>query len=139
MAVAVSLSSRLADRLWAAGHEIVISPGILEEAREKLRTSEGLRRWLAKDDDELQIFLDGLPVLFRVAPGELEIRGEVPDDPNDDHILAAALEMSVDFIVSEDRHLLALGTWRGIPIVTRAEMMAELDRRESDEDENRGE
>lgn len=139
MTIDVSLSTRLADRLWDAGHEIVISPGILDEAREKLLTNPGLRKWLSKDDRELRTFLDRLPKLCLVAPGDVEIRGEVPDDPDDDHVLAAALEMAVDFIVSEDRHLLDLGTWRGIAILSRAEMMAELDRRETDDTENPGE
>ncbi len=56
----------------------------------------------------------------------------MPDDPDDDHILAAAIETQSEFIVSEDRHLLGLGIWRGIKIVSRTEMMAELDRREAE-------
>jgi putative PIN family toxin of toxin-antitoxin system len=139
MVIDVSLSSRLAERLWEAGGEIILSPGILEETREKLMTSRAVRKWLATEDDDLLAFLDRLRVLCRIAPGILEVQGEVGDDPDDDHILSAALEMEVNYIVSEDHHLLKLETWRGIKIVNRSAMMAELDRREAEETKNPGE
>ena len=42
-------------------------------------------------------------------------------DPDDDHVLACALAARADYIVSGDRHLLALKTFREIPIVMAAE------------------
>ena len=43
----------------------------------------------------------------------------VPTDPDDDHVLAAALAGAVDLIASGDkRDLLPLGSYQGIPIVT---------------------
>jgi hypothetical protein len=39
------------------------------------------------------------------------------EDPSDDIYLECALEGRADFIVSGDRHLLDLGTFRGISIV----------------------
>ena len=43
-------------------------------------------------------------------------------DPNDNQILAAAIDGKVDLIVSGDRkHMLALGEVRGIPVVTARE------------------
>lgn len=41
----------------------------------------------------------------------------VPNDPDDNQIIACALEGRADVIVSGDRHLLALGEYEGIPIV----------------------
>src|ERR1700682_5916148 len=38
-------------------------------------------------------------------------------DPNDDHVLACALEAKADVIVSGDNDLLTLGTFEGIQIV----------------------
>ncbi|MDR0779919.1 MAG: putative toxin-antitoxin system toxin component, PIN family [Pseudomonadales bacterium] len=43
----------------------------------------------------------------------------VPTDPDDDHVLAAALAGAADVIASGDkRDLLPLGSYEGIPIVT---------------------
>lgn len=41
----------------------------------------------------------------------------IPADPADNHILAAAVAGEVGYIVSGDKHVQALGTFRGIPIV----------------------
>ena len=42
-------------------------------------------------------------------------------DPDDDHVLACALAAKADYIVSGDRDLLTLKTFRELPIVTAAE------------------
>ncbi len=42
----------------------------------------------------------------------------VPDDPDDNRILECAVEAHAQVIVSGDRHLLALQTYKSIPIVT---------------------
>ncbi|HYU57061.1 MAG TPA: putative toxin-antitoxin system toxin component, PIN family [Actinomycetota bacterium] len=44
----------------------------------------------------------------------------VTADPADDRVLEAALEGAATAIVSGDRHLLRLGSWRGIAIVDPA-------------------
>ena len=46
----------------------------------------------------------------------------VPDDADDDQVLACALAANTELIVSGDRHLLTLGgQYQGIPIVTPAQ------------------
>src|SRR3989337_1822992 len=42
----------------------------------------------------------------------------VKADPADNRVLEAAVAGSVDYVVSGDRHLLELGSYEGIPIVT---------------------
>jgi predicted nucleic acid-binding protein len=44
-------------------------------------------------------------------------------DPNDDHVLAAALAAEADYIVTGDADRLALRTYQGIQIVTVRELM----------------
>ena len=51
-------------------------------------------------------------------------------DPDDDHVLACALAAQADLIVSGDRHLLDLKGYRGIPIVSAAEALRRIERRE---------
>lgn len=43
---------------------------------------------------------------------------DIEDDPDDNRVLEAAGEGHADLIVSGDRHLLALGSWRDRRIVT---------------------
>lgn len=47
-------------------------------------------------------------------------------DPDDDHVLACALAVKADLIVSGDRDLLTLKSFREIPIVTAAEAVRAL-------------
>jgi putative PIN family toxin of toxin-antitoxin system len=51
---------------------------------------------------------------------------DVEADPDDNRVLEAATEGSADMIVSGDRHLLELGSWRGIPIQAPAAFLARL-------------
>ena len=47
----------------------------------------------------------------------------VADDPDDDIFLALALDGRADLIVTGDRHLLDLKSFRGIPIVRPADAL----------------
>ncbi len=48
----------------------------------------------------------------------------VEADPDDDRVLEAAHAFGADVIVSGDRHLLDLGSWSGIEVVSPAELIA---------------
>lgn len=50
----------------------------------------------------------------------------VVDDRDDDKIIECAITGRVDFIVTGDRHLLALGTYDGIPIIRPSELMQKI-------------
>jgi uncharacterized protein len=51
---------------------------------------------------------------------------EIADDPDDDRVLEVALAGGADVIVSGDRHLLGLRTWRGIEIEKAAPFLRSL-------------
>ena len=52
----------------------------------------------------------------------------IDEDPADDLVLEAVQEGGVDAIVSGDRHLLRLGTWREIRVLRVTDLMKELER-----------
>jgi putative PIN family toxin of toxin-antitoxin system len=51
---------------------------------------------------------------------------EITVDPADNRVLEAATAGEVAVIVSGDRHLLGLGTWRGVPVRKAADFMQTL-------------
>jgi uncharacterized protein len=127
MILPASRSTRLFQRLKAAGHVVATSPQILDEVAEKLLTGQKLRDWLELPERDIRAYLGDLPKLLRCTRGTLTVRGVVKADPDDDKILAAAKESGASYIISEDRHLLDVGEWEGIKILNRDAFMVELD------------
>jgi putative PIN family toxin of toxin-antitoxin system len=50
----------------------------------------------------------------------------VESDPDDDRVLEAAQVAGAEVIVTGDKHLLSLGTWQGIRIMSPAELIERL-------------
>lgn len=55
----------------------------------------------------------------------IDVPRVVPDDPDDDVVVACAVAGNAEYIVSRDPHLLKLGTHHSIPIVS-AEAFAQI-------------
>ncbi|NOY46208.1 MAG: putative toxin-antitoxin system toxin component, PIN family [Deltaproteobacteria bacterium] len=53
----------------------------------------------------------------------------VPDDPDDNRVLEAALAAGADRVVTGDRHLLSLESYRGIRVLSPAEFLKEWEAR----------
>jgi len=101
--------------LWLRQKIILItSQPLIEELtevlhREKFQKQTGNKEisQLIQQIQKIAVFVeDNLPVL-----------GIIKDDPDDDVVLATALEGNADYIVSGDHHVLDLGDFRGIKIV----------------------
>jgi uncharacterized protein len=92
---------------------LATSPPLLTELGRVLTDKFG---WDAQRSEE------ALGQLIRIAdivePQDTVL--EIHEDPADDRVLEAALAAGADAIVSGDRHLLALRSWRGIQIVSPA-------------------
>jgi len=52
----------------------------------------------------------------------------IMEDPSDDKYLSCAIDAKVDFIISGDIHLLNLGEYEGIRIVTPAQFLEIMER-----------
>jgi len=63
-----------------------------------------------------------------VVPGLSTVAGAIPKDPTDEMFLSAALDAKADLIVSSDRHLLDLGEYKGVPILTVRQFLELLEK-----------
>jgi predicted nucleic acid-binding protein len=70
-------------------------------------------------------FVRDLGDLAIVTPGQLRL-SVIREDPDDDRYLECAVEGHAEYIVSGDRHLLALGTYRDIAIMSPRVFLAAL-------------
>jgi putative PIN family toxin of toxin-antitoxin system len=128
LSIGASRAAHLFARLRAGVHRVAVSPQILAEVAEKMRTRPSLRKWLRLTDEEIDAFLQSLPKLMDVTAGLETADGAVPADPKDDMIIAAAIESGATYIVSEDHHLRDLKEYQGIKILGIDDFKAELDR-----------
>ena len=96
--------------------ELFISDEILEEITRVLREK------FHRTPDELQSDTTALEAITtRVRP--VERVKVIQDDPTDNVILEAAVAADAEIIISGDRHILALGSFRGIPMMRVAEFL----------------
>ncbi len=95
---------------------LIISPFLLQEIERVLRYPK-IQQKYGISDQEIQILLELLRRDAIVVSGNLVVQNVIPDDPEDEHVLACALEGRADCIVSGDAHLLRLKTFQGIPIL----------------------
>ena len=98
--------------------EVVLSESILIELRRCLEYPK-LRKFIRLTDEEIDRWLLALELTADMVTPSREVRA-ISDDPDDDHLLAAALEGRAAFLVTGDRHVLALGEYEGVRIVTPA-------------------
>lgn len=99
-------------RIVEGRDRLLISKPILDEllgvlARKFSRDAEELAR--------VAVFVDGLAEMVQTG-----VRTSILSDEPDNRILECALAASADAVVTGDKGMLALGTWRGIEILTLA-------------------
>lgn len=100
-----------------ASFRLVLSPSILRELR-KVFFKPHVRQRYPLTMDQIAEYMTSLQAVAEMVEGRLQVYG-ASRDPADNHILACGLEGKVDFIVSDDRkHILPLGEYRGIPILS---------------------
>ncbi|OYU44180.1 MAG: putative toxin-antitoxin system toxin component, PIN family [Burkholderiales bacterium PBB4] len=126
--IATGLPRRLVDAAKAGEVELCTSEVLLAELLEVLSRSKFATR-LSQAGLTPQDIVDDLRQLaVVVSPADLP--RVVPTDPDDDHVIAAAISGQADLIASGDkRDLLPLGSFQGIPIVTAREAVERLEAR----------
>lgn len=104
------------------------SPSIIEELERVLSYPKLVKRHgLVKE--ELKEFVFDLLSIMPLAEEEKTIE-VIKEDPSDNKYLSCALSAKADFIVSGDVHLLNLGQYEGIPIITPAQLLEIMEREE---------
>jgi putative PIN family toxin of toxin-antitoxin system len=102
-----------ADRLF----DLVIPEAIIAEIKRVL-SEDRLKQAFNISDDRITHLVELLRINSILVPGSAAVAGAVPADPSDEMFLSAALEGNVDVIVSGDKGLLEIGSFRGIAIIT---------------------
>jgi putative PIN family toxin of toxin-antitoxin system len=106
---------------------LVTSPVILGEA-ERVFEYPRIKKAYGLDAEIVDQIVARFTKYAIVTPGELAVR-EIEDDPADDMFLACAIEGEADFIVTGDRHLLGVGSYRSVSIMGPRSFLIRLEQR----------
>jgi putative PIN family toxin of toxin-antitoxin system len=105
------------------GHiQLVISKSLLEEFSQ-ITKDPRIRKYIGEDD--VIAFLRIIDRVAKITKVKSQFNA-VKEDPDDDMVVRTAFDGKANYIVSGDKHLLSLGEFRGIRIVTVDEMLGLL-------------
>lgn len=108
-------------------YELVISKSITKEVGRVLRYPriKKLHNW---SEEKIDLFLALLEEIAFVSGETDETSTIIKADPDDDKFLLTALNASASYIVSRDEHLLSLGEYKGIIILSPEVFLSALKR-----------
>jgi uncharacterized protein len=101
---------------------LLSSSDIVNEVRAVMQYPR-IRHKYHLSDDEIEQTMTLLEHDALLVAGDSKVAGSVPDDPQDEMFLACALDGQADVIVSGDHHLLDLGVFRDIPIISARQFL----------------
>ena len=104
---------------------MITSQPLIEELTEVLHREKFQKQ---TTDEEITQLIKQIQKIAVFVRGNLPVLEIIKDDPDDDVVLATALEGNADYIVSGDHHLLDLGDFRGIKIVKPIDFLSILDK-----------
>jgi putative PIN family toxin of toxin-antitoxin system len=97
---------------------------MLDELQEALARPKFAARFHELKSSPSEI-MDALVSLVTIV-ADVNIAPVVRDDPDDDKVLACAVSAEADYLITGDSHLLKLGSFASIPIVTPADFIRGL-------------
>jgi hypothetical protein len=103
----------------AKNKQIVLSRAIFEEFLDLI---EDPRVPKYASEQDVTVFLNTLENAVRMVHVKSRFKA-VKEDPDDDLVVRAAYDGKADYIISGDKHLLALKEFKGIRILTVDEML----------------
>jgi putative PIN family toxin of toxin-antitoxin system len=123
--ISAGLPRQLVDAAKAGEFELCTSEVLLAELLDVIARSKFAARLVQAGLTPMAIVEDLRALAVVVSP--TTVAHVVLTDPDDDHVLAAALTGAADLIASGDkRDLLPLGNYQGIPIVTAKEALERI-------------
>lgn len=111
--ISTGVPHEIVDKGFSSEYQIIVSVATLTEFRDTLlKYPEKFHM----DEADVQQEVETIRYFAEFVDPDEEITA-VDADPDDDKFLEAAVAGNVDYIVSGDRHLLDLDSFRGITIV----------------------
>lgn len=116
---------RLLDAIRNRGAaSLFTSPALLDELADVLTRPSATKRLAIIGRTAREVLADYVEAVEVVEPEH--VPRVVPDDADDDQVIAAALTAGADWIVSGDADLLSMGSHQGIPIITAAQAVQQI-------------
>lgn len=106
---------------------LIFSAAMLEKAR-RVFSYPKIQKILKQNKislKEVKNYIDRLNKTAIIVPGQTKL-DVIKDDPDDNIVLACALEGKAHYIVSGDQHLISLETYKTIEIVSPAVFLSQL-------------
>jgi putative PIN family toxin of toxin-antitoxin system len=107
------------DQVFDQKVSLCLSPPLIDEIQRVIRYKKmmALLNRGGRNVEQAEEIIDKIVSVAEVSSGLKEVN-LIAADPDDNMVLACALESEVDYIVSGDRHLTGLGDFQGIPILS---------------------
>ena len=115
---------RLLDAAAAGTAQIISSVPLLEELHDVLFRKKFTAQLVEQGEGAADLFEGYAAIVQLFAPAV--IGPVILADPDDDIVLATAVACGADLIVSGDAHLLGIGEFQGIPVLTPSAAVSRL-------------